>query len=162
MTPKEFIEYAESLYRPTVKLISLAPAGKLEWKPGQGNYMNLGQLLHHLSTCPGGLVMAVNNAFPPSEAFQKFVQEDLKNTKTPEVAGRELSRGWDEAKAALSRLSEADFRGKMVAVPWGPPMPLWRTCLGMAEHWANHKYQLFFYLKLLGQPVNTMTLYAGM
>jgi hypothetical protein len=162
MTPKEFIEYAESLYRPTVKLISLAPAGKLDWKPGQGNYMNLGQLLHHLSTCPGGLVMAVNNAFPPSEAFQKFVQEDLKNTKTPEVAGRELSRGWDEAKAALSRVSEADFQAKMVAVPWGPPMPLWRTCLGMAEHWANHKYQLFFYLKLLGQPVNTMTLYAGM
>jgi hypothetical protein len=49
----------------------------------------------------------------------------------------------------------------MVSVPWGPPMPMWRTCLGMAEHWLNHKYQLFFYLKLLGQPVNTMTLYAG-
>jgi hypothetical protein len=31
----------------------------------------------------------------------------------------------------------------------------------MADHWANHKYQLFFYLKLLGLPVNTMTLYVG-
>jgi len=43
----------------------------------------------------------------------------------------------------------------------GPPMPLWRTCLAMAKHWANPKYQLLFYLKLLGQPVNTMTLYMG-
>jgi len=43
----------------------------------------------------------------------------------------------------------------------GPPMPLWRTCLAMAKHWANPKNQLLFYLKLLGQPVNTMTLYMG-
>ena len=162
MTPKEFVEYAESIYRPMAKLISLAPASKLDWKPGKGDYMNLGQLLHHLSTCPGAFVAAVNNAFPPSAAFQKFIQEDLKNNKTPEVAGREVSRGWDEAKAALTGVSPADFQARIVAVPWGPPMPLWRTCLGMAEHWVNHKYQLFFYLKLLGRPVNTMTLYAGM
>jgi hypothetical protein len=123
--------------------------------------MNLGQLLHHLAMCPGAFVAAINNAFPPAEAMQKFMEEDLRNSKAPDVAGRELSRGWDEPRAALSRLSDADFQGKPVAVPWGPPMPLWRACLDMAEHWANHKYQLFFYLKLLGLPVNTMTLYAG-
>ena len=161
MNAKQFAEYAESIHRPSAKLILLAPANKLDWKPGEGNYMSLGQLLHHLAGCPGGLVAAVNNAFPPAEAFQKWVEEDLRNTKTPEVAGRELSRGWDEAKAALGRVSEADFQSKMVTVPWGPPTPMWRTCLGMAEHWVNHKYQLFFYLKLLGQPVNTMTLFAG-
>lgn len=161
MTPKEFVGYAEAIHRPSAKLVSLAPANKLDWKPAPGTFMNLGQLLHHLSNCPGGLVMAVNNAFPPGDAFQKFVQEDLKNTKTPEVAARELSRGWDEAKAALAAVNPADFQARMVSVPWGPPMPLWRTCLGMAEHWLNHKYQLFFYLKLLGQSVNTMTLYAG-
>lgn len=161
MTPKEFVEYAGSIYRPTAKLISLTPASKLDWKPAPGNYMNLGQLLHHLSTCPGAFVAAVNNAFPPAQAFQKFIQEDLQNTKTPETAGREVSRGWEEAKAALTGVSPADFQGRMVSVPWGPPMPLWRTCLAMAEHWGNHKYQLFFYLKLLGLPVNTMTLYAG-
>jgi len=161
MNAKQFVEYAESIYRPSAKLISLAPANKLDWKPAQGNYMTLGQLLHHLAMCPGTFVAAANNAFPPAEAFQKFVEEDLKSTKAPDVAGRELSRGWDEARAALSRVGDADFLGKTVAVPWGPPMPLWRTCLGMAEHWANHKYQLFFYLKLLGLPVNTMTLYAG-
>ena len=162
MTPKEFAEYAEAIHRPSAKLISLAPASKADWKPGPGNIMSLGQLLHHLSTCPGGLVMAINNAFPPGDVYQKFIQEDLKNTKTPEIAGRELLRGWDEAKAALAGINPTVFQGRMVSVPWGPPMPMWRTCLGMAEHWLNHKYQLFFYLKLLGEPVNTMTLYAGM
>ncbi len=162
MTPKEFIEYAETIYRPTAKLISLAPAEKLDWKPAQGNYMSLGQLLHHLSTCPGIFVAAVNNAFPPAESFQKFLEEDLKNTKTPEVAAREASRGWNAAQAALSGVTPAEFQARMVTVPFGPPMPLWRTCLAMAEHWVNHKYQLFFYLKLLGLPMNTMTLYAGL
>ena len=161
MNAKQFVEYADSIYRPSAKLISLAPADKLDWQPGKGNYMTLGQLLHHLAMCPGLFVPAINNAFPPAEAFQTFVQEDLKNTKAPDVAGRELSRGWDESRAALSRVSDADFQAKRVVVPWGPPLPLWRTCLGMAEHWANHKYQLFFYLKLLGLPVNTLTLYVG-
>jgi hypothetical protein len=161
MNAKQFVEYAESIYRPSAKLISLAPAGKLDWKPAQGNYMSLGQLLHHVATCPGAFVSAVNDAFPPGEAFRKFVEEDLKNTKTPDIAGRELSRGWDEARAALNGVRDADFQSRTVKVPWGPPIPLWRVCLAMAEHWANHKYQLFFYLKLLGQPVNTMTLYMG-
>jgi uncharacterized damage-inducible protein DinB len=161
MNAKQFVEYAESIYRPSAKLISLAPANKLDWKPAQGTYMTLGQLLHHLAGCPGAFVAGLNNAFPPAEAFQKWVEEDLKNTKTPEVAGREHSRAWDEAKAAFSRVGDADFQSRMVAVPWAPPTPLWRTCLGMADHWANHKYQLFFYLKLLGLPVNTMTLYVG-
>ncbi len=161
MTPQEFIQYAESLYPPTVKLISLAPASKLDWAPAKENYMTLGQLLHHLAMCPGTFVGAVNDAFPPPESFQKFIQEDLKNTKTPEAARREASRGWEEAKAALSGVRDADFHTRMITVPWGPPMPLWRVCLSMADHWANHKYQLFFYLKLLGQSVNTMTLYAG-
>ena len=106
MNAKQFVEYAESIYRPSAKLISLAPANKLDWKPAQGDYMNLGQLLHHLAMSPGAFVAAMNNAFPPAEALQKFMQEDLKNTKSPDVAGRELSRGWDEAKAALSRLSQ--------------------------------------------------------
>ncbi len=161
MTPQEFVQYAESLHPPTLKLISLAPAGKLDWRPAPGNYMTLGQLLHHLAMCPGILVAAVNNAFPPADAFEKFIQEDLKNTKTPEAAQREASRGWEEAKAAISGLSEADFQKRMVTVPWGPPTALWRVCLSMADHWANHKYQLFFYLKLLDKPVNSATLYAG-
>jgi hypothetical protein len=161
MTPEQFIEYAESIYRPTVKLISLAPAGKLDWKPMPGNVMTVGQLLHHLSGCPGGILLALRNAFPPIDAFERFLQEELKKTKTPEEAESELFRGWAEAKMTLKAVSPTDFEERMVTVPWGPPIPMWRTCLGMAEHWVNHKYQLFFYLKLMGQPVTTMTLYAG-
>ncbi|HXZ43778.1 MAG TPA: hypothetical protein VEH53_03050, partial [archaeon] len=64
MNAKQFVDYVESIYRPSTKLISLAPPNKLDWKPAQGNYMNLGQLLHHLAMCPGAFVAAINNAFP--------------------------------------------------------------------------------------------------
>jgi hypothetical protein len=36
MNAKQFVDYAESIYRPSTKLISLAPASKLDWKPAHG------------------------------------------------------------------------------------------------------------------------------
>jgi hypothetical protein len=36
-----------------------------------------------------------------------------------------------------------------------------RMSLTFREHFTNHKMQLFTYLKLLGLPVNTGTLYSG-
>jgi hypothetical protein len=37
--------------------------------------------------------------------------------------------------------------------------PVLTLLLGNLEHFINHKYQLFFYLKLLGVPVGTTDLY---
>ena len=36
-----------------------------------------------------------------------------------------------------------------------------RMAVLFREHFTNHKMQLFTYLKLLGLPVNTETLYGG-
>jgi hypothetical protein len=36
-----------------------------------------------------------------------------------------------------------------------------KMALDFREHFVNHKMQLFTYLKLLGFPVNTETLYIG-
>lgn len=44
-----------------------------------------------------------------------------------------------------------------VFVPDGEP--LITILLGNLEHFINHKYQLFFYLKLLGVEVTTSDLY---
>ncbi|MGH7407028.1 MAG: hypothetical protein ACREKF_03360, partial [Candidatus Methylomirabilales bacterium] len=54
-----------------------------------------------------------------------------------------------------------DWDARMVRLPWGKPTPLSRVSVDLAGHWLNHKMQLFFYLKMLGHPVNTMTLYMG-
>jgi len=39
-------------------------------------------------------------------------------------------------------------------------MKLERMTISFLEHFTNHKMQLFTYLKLLGLPVNTETLYG--
>lgn len=46
--------------------------------------------------------------------------------------------------------------------PWDPqnPLPLGQQLLGMVTHLNTHKAQLFYYLKLQGQPVNTLHLYG--
>ena len=46
--------------------------------------------------------------------------------------------------------------------PWAPehPMPLGQQLLGMVNHLSLHKAQLFYYLKMLGKPVNTGDMYG--
>jgi hypothetical protein len=49
----------------------------------------------------------------------------------------------------------------VVSTPWGWSGKLERMLVLFREHFTNHKMQLFTYLKLLGLPVNTETLYGG-
>ena len=71
-----------------------------------------------------------------------------------EEAGRVL-------RQVLDGLSEEDFANKVVSVPWGWNCKMERMAIGFLGHFLNHKMQLFTYLKLLGLPVNTETLYGS-
>ncbi len=57
--------------------------------------------------------------------------------------------------------SPEDFANKVVSVPWGWQSKMEQMALDFREHFIHHKMQLFTYLKLLGLPVNTSTLYFG-
>jgi len=85
----------------------------------------------------------------------------VRQSAAPAEAGQLLEANYAAAAKAIEALSEAEFQGRQIAVPWGPPAPIQRALLDMAMHQSNHKMQLFMYLKLLGVPVNTLTLYAG-
>ncbi len=156
-----FLSFYKSIHRPSAKLISLAPPDSLAWRPAEANMMNLGQLLRHLAICPRHLATAARDAFPPPADFERANEEALLKTATPAEAGRALEANRAEAVKAIEALSEEDFQRKPIAVPWGPPTPMHMALLFMAMHQSNHKMQLFLYLKVLGLPVNTMTLYAG-
>ncbi len=156
-----FLSFYKGIHRPSAKLISLAPADSLAWRPAEANMMNLGQLLRHLAACPRHLATAARNAFPPPAEFTRANEEALLNTATPDEAGRSLEANYAEAAKAIEALSEGDFQRQQIAVPWGPPAPMHMSLLAMAMHQSNHKMQLFLYLKILGLDVNTMTLYAG-
>ncbi len=156
-----FLSFYKSIHRPSARLIGLAPADSLAWRPAEANMMNLGQLLRHLADCPRALSLAARDAFPPPAEFERANQAALLTTATPEEAGRLLGTNYAEAVKAIEALNEDDFQRKQIAVPWGPPTPMHMALLFMAMHQSNHKMQLFLYLKILGFEVNTMTLYMG-
>jgi len=169
MDIKGFISYMDKLRRPTETLMKMAPPDRLDWKPAEGNFLTLEQVLDHLTTglegvrcfitgdwgvelTPEGELPPEMEVLPPAEKFPSC---------DPETALKKLDESYKIAKEALGRLSEEDFRSKIVKAPWGEEGPMWAMLLSLLEHQINHKYQLFFYLKMLGLPVNTITLYMG-
>ncbi len=154
------LQHAEGINRVTDTLIRISPADKLGWKPAPTS-LSVGQLLHHLGTCPGVITMAADNAFPTAEQLRKVIEEEFKHSDDPSTAAKRLADNFAVARTQLSGLSDADLLQRMVTPPYGGPVPLAASLLFAIQHQTNHTMQLFQYLKILGLPVNTETLYFG-
>ena len=169
MDLKGFISYMDKIRRPTETLMKMAPPDKLDWKPMEGNFLTLGQVLEHLGTglqeirCfitgDWGMELTPEGEFPPE--MEVLPPADKFPSCDPPTALKKLDESYKLAKESLGKLSEEEFRSKMVKAPWGVEGPMWGMLLSALEHQINHKFQLFFYLKMLGLPVNTVTLYMG-
>jgi len=62
----------------------------------------------------------------------------------------------------LDKVSEEDLQTRPAPAPWdSSDMSLGYRLLQMTAHINQHKGQLFYYLKLLGKPVNTTHLWGG-
>lgn len=159
MTKNEYYEMVMENYRPAEKLIGLVPADKLNWQPGP-TFMSVGQALAHLSEgLGGGLEMALNGKWPSMEEMEVGMKlENLPSCSSPEALER-LEKDKKILRQVLDGVSEEDFTNKVLTVPWGWTAKMERLSIGFLGHFNNHKMQLFTYLKLLGLPVNTETLY---
>jgi hypothetical protein len=162
----------ESTYKATEGLIDLVDPDKLGWKPPTGsNWMTTGQLLQHLSDSCGGTFKgfvtgdwgrpagADPSKLPPDEMLPPA--EKLPTVASLEQARRLLAADKKVALEMLARCSEERLTNEPAPAPWNPaPMPLGHRLLQMVGHLVQHKTQLFYYLKLQGKPVNTMTLFG--
>ncbi len=161
MTKNDYYDLAMDGYKPVMKLISMAPADKLNWRPGP-TFMSLGQLVCHLG---GGLGEEMEMLLGGNWASMEQMAKDMKLENLPSCSVQEsldkLEKDKKVLRAALDGLSEAEFAGKIVETPWGWKGKMERMAISFYEHMTNHKMQLFTYLKLLGLPVNTETLYFG-
>jgi hypothetical protein len=160
MTKNEYYEMVIDSYRPAEKMIGMVPADKLEWAPGP-TFMSTGQVLCHLSEgVGGGLDMLVTGKWPT----MKEMEEGMKLEKLPSCGVQEaldkLKKDKEILRQVMDGVSEEDFANKVVTVPWGMTAKMERMTISFLEHFTNHKMQLFTYLKLLGLPVNTETLYG--
>jgi len=64
------------------------------------------------------------------------------------------------ALRCIGAVDDAELFGRHVAAPWGGgERPLFLQVLHMIAHLAQHKGQLFYYLKLMGKDVSTADLW---
>ena len=148
----------------TEHLVSLVPTSQLEWRPGSSCNLaeatSLGHLLGHLLDCLAGFCAAFCKAFPVELAdFMEIRSLGFNELCAPDHAGPKIQVLTAHIKRGFQHCSDADLirRIPTVFVPDGETLAT--ILLGNLEHLINHKYQLFFYLKLLGTPVSSRDLY---
>jgi hypothetical protein len=163
----------EETYAATDNLMAMLKDEELEWKPVTGeNWMTAGQLLMHLTTacglcCQGfvtgdwGLPEGVSvNDMPPEEMLPPA--EKLPTVASVAEAREALAGDRKTALAMVAQAGEENLDNLTVEAPWenGHPKVLGRHMLEMVGHLSLHRAQLFYYLKLLGRPVDTKSLWG--
>ena len=154
-----FLSKLDEQIEQTRHLISLIPSDKLEWRP-QAETLRVCDLLGHLLECLAGLcatLYAVN-----SDKLSHFTAlRDLPVNhccEIEEASGRIRDYAL-HIREGFALLSDDDLVECVPTVFVADGEAVMSLLLGNLEHLINHKYQLFFYLKLLGVSVNTGDLY---
>jgi len=154
-------------YHATLGLLDLVEDDTLDWKPATGdNWMTTGQLIEHLTIacglCSVGFVTG-EWPMPPDASPEDMMPPAEKMTSSPSVAAarEKLQKDRELALSMIAKAGESDLADKKVPAPWNPtPQPLGQQILSMVGHLAQHKAQLFYYLKLQGKPVHTGTMWG--
>ncbi len=161
MNKQDFITIMQRTQKPLTNMVEMIPEDKLDWAPDEG-FMTTGQLINHLTENWSVVKMMVNADFPFTEEglADALKLENMKSmSKTDALAA--MDKDLNDAIAYITdEISDDDFFGKVVSAPWGFKGEIWQA-VGMAnDHQIGHKMQLHLYLKLMGQPVHTGTLYG--
>ena len=168
---------AEATYAASFGLIDMLEDGDLPWKPETGdNWMTLAQLLMHMTTACGWCCRAfvTGDWGMPEGEMDGEKQAEMSDEATLPLAETMpvartvaqvrvlLEKDREVALAMIEQAGEETLTTKLTAAPWEPSSEvlLGKRLLGMVAHLAQHKGQLFYYLKLMGRDVNTINLWG--
>jgi uncharacterized damage-inducible protein DinB len=168
------LQEAEATYALTEKLFQRVTDGELSWKPATGkSWMTVGQLLMHCAS------------FGCGKAIQGFVKGDWglpEDTRLEDLGDEQhvppaaalpsvesiaqalelLAEDRNLALGCIAEVDEAKLLAETFAAPWGgSKVSLFQHLLHMIAHLVQHKGQLFYYLKLMGQDLNTSDLWGA-
>lgn len=174
MTLKQVLfEEAEANYSIAKKLFRRVSDHELSWTPAAGgNWMSMGQLLMHCASygCGKAIQGFVKGDWgvPESSGTDALTSEDhvppvaaLPSVVSVEQALELLASDRSLAVSCIEAADEGKLLNPRVSAPWGgPEVPLFQHLLHMIDHLAQHKGQLFYYLKLMGKNVDTSDLWG--
>jgi hypothetical protein len=163
----------QTTYGITEKLFRQVSDHELSWKPATGtNWMTVGQLMMHCASfgCGKAVQGFVTGEWPfPSETEaddQKAAEYVPPATALPAVTSTRqalelLATDREVAIVSVTQAGETPLLTRRAVAPWGgPEFTLFQHLLHMIDHLAQHKGQLFYYLKLMGKDVNTADLWG--
>jgi hypothetical protein len=164
---------ADGAYHAAVGLFKLVDEANLDWKPETGkNWMTVGQVMKHCTNSCGepckGFVTG-DWGIPPDQKPEDIPPDQMMPPaeKMPAVGSTEEALKLLEADRKLAhemfeKAGEERLANEKSAPPWGgPERSLFQHLHEMIGHLNQHKGQLFYYLKLQGKDVNTMTLWGA-
>ncbi len=154
-----FLAKLEEQIERTQHLIALIPPDKLEWKPQPGS-LRVCDLLGHLLECLAGFcatLYAVNSA--RLVHFSRLRELPVNHCCGIEEARERIRDYGLHIKEGFAVLNDAHLARRVPTVFVAEGETVMTVMLGNLEHYINHKYQLFFYLKLMGVRVTTGDLY---
>jgi hypothetical protein len=148
----------------TEHLVSLVPGDLLEWRPELPAKMpepnDLGHVLAHLLVCLSGFCAALYRAFPVELAdFLELRAISVNESCSAVETGEKIKLYKAQIQRGFHCCADDDLARRIptLFVPEG--QTLLTVLLGNLEHLINHKYQLFFHLKLAGLKVGSQDIY---
>ncbi len=163
------LDEAETTYGVLERLFGRVSDDELQWRPAEGrDWMSMGQLLFHCASfgCGKAVRGFVKGEWPAEAEQADDAAHSPAVAALPTVASVQeavaLLRGDREMTVScISAAGESSLLAKRVVAPWGGrELSLFEQLLAMVKHLAQHKGQLFYYLKLMGRDVNTQHLWG--
>jgi uncharacterized damage-inducible protein DinB len=130
------------------------PEGQNDWRPAP-EFQTLFELAVHLCALPSSTAAIL--AGEPDEEILQWNQP-LKEGDAPDVRDL-LDASIFHLQEVVKRFPAEEFAVAQIAQPWGPPATPAKHLLDLVTHMYHHRGQLHNYLRQLGCPVNTKTLY---
>ena len=144
----------------TEHLLTLIPADKLEWKP-MPDSLRICDLLGHLLECLAGFCATLYAVNPEDLVhFARLRELPVNHCCGIEEARQRIREYSKRIGEGFALLGDDDLARRIPTVFAPDGEALMTILLGNLEHLINHKYQLFFYFKLLGVGVGTTDLYT--
>jgi uncharacterized damage-inducible protein DinB len=161
---------AEATYVVTERLFHRVSDAELSWTPSTGrHWMTVGQLLMHCASfgcgkAVRGFVTGDWGAGADAASDQEHIPPvaALPSVTSVHQALNLLAADRLLALSSIEAAGELNLLARKVAAPWGgPETSLFQQILRMIAHLAQHKGQLFYYLKLMGKDVKTEDLWGA-